>query len=234
MKVISLPVQLSNRHSLANLVVSIIVSARCPSDSVVRVSDCYSKDLWFESLLDPLFFFMDLFLTFLQVSSTAAIACIYLLQINTGCIEDEAQPQQDKIGAHDAFLWYFSSLSIAPDGPPLNLAVQSVNSTSLTLSWKLPSLPHQDGATLNYTLTCIPPAESGIPPVISVFTTSGAHTLNGLTPATLYSCSVFATNVYGNGPPVNISAMTEDGGMFILLCDFVMYLSIKPAYIATF
>ena len=101
----------------------------------------------------------------------------------------------------------------APTGPPLNLAVQSVNSTSLTLSWEPPSLAHQTGATLNYTLTCIPPAESSLPPVVSVFTTAGAHTLNGLTPATLYSCSVFATNVYGNSPPANISAMTEDGGM---------------------
>ena len=67
MKVISLPVQLSN-YSLANLVVSIILNARCPSDSVVRVSDCYSKGLWFESLLDPQLSFMDLFLTLILTS----------------------------------------------------------------------------------------------------------------------------------------------------------------------
>ena len=108
-----------------------------------------------------------------------------------------------------------SSLSSAPTGPPLSLAVQSVNSTSLTLSWEPPSLAHQTGAILNYTLTCIPPSESGLPPVTSVFTTSGAHTLNDLTPATLYSCSVFATNIYANSPPANISAVTEDGGMSI-------------------
>ena len=106
----------------------------------------------------------------------------------------------------------FPSYPSAPIGPPLSLAVQSVNSTSQTLSWEPPSLAHQDGATFNYTLTCIPPAEYSLPPVISVFTTSGAHTLNGLTPATLYSCSLFATNLYGNGQPANISAMTEDGG----------------------
>ena len=47
----------------------------------------------------------------------------------------------------------------------------------------------------------------------SVFTTSGAHTLNGLTPAPTYSCSVFATNM--SGPPATVSAMTEDGGMCI-------------------
>ena len=109
----------------------------------------------------------------------------------------------------------FLSYPSAPTGPPLNLAVQSVNSTSLTLSWEPPSLAHQNGATLNYTFTCIPPAESSLPPVISVFTTAGAHTLNGLAPATLYACSVFATNVYGNGPPAIISAMTEDGGMIV-------------------
>ena len=109
--------------------------------------------------------------------------------------------------------FYFPSYPSAPSSPPLNLAVQSVNSTSLTLSWEPPSLAHQTGAIFNYTLTCILPAESGLPPVISVFTTAGAHTLNGLTPATLYSCDVFATNVYGNGPPANISAVTEDGGM---------------------
>ena len=79
---------------------------------------------------------------------------------------------------------------------------------SLTLSWEPPSLAHQNGATLNYTLTCIPPAESGLPPMTFAFTTAGAHTLNGLTPATLYACSVFATNPYGNSPPANISAMT--------------------------
>ena len=66
---------------------------------------------------------------------------------------------------------------------------------SLTLSWEPPSLPHQNGAILNYTLTCIPPAESSLPPVVSVFMTSGAHILNGLTHATLYACSVFATNL---------------------------------------
>ena len=48
---------------------------------------------------------------------------------------------------------------------------------------------------------------------MSVFMTAGTHTLNGLTPATLYGCVVFATNLYGNSPPANISAMTEDGGM---------------------
>ena len=109
----------------------------------------------------------------------------------------------------------FLSFPSAPNGPPLNLAVQSVNSMSLTLSWEPPSLVNQNGAILNYTLTCIPPAESGLPPMTSVFTISGAHTLNGLAPATLYSCSVFATNIYGNGSPATVSAMTEDGGMCI-------------------
>ena len=48
---------------------------RGSSDSVVRVSDWYSEGLWFESLLDPGIFSVDLFLTFLQqVSSVAAIA----------------------------------------------------------------------------------------------------------------------------------------------------------------
>ena len=44
--------------------------------------------------------------------------------------------------------------------------------------------------------------------------TANIHTLNGLAPATPYSCSVFATNLYGSGPPANISAMTADGGMY--------------------
>lgn len=94
---------------------------------------------------------------------------------------------------------------------------------SLTLSWEQPSLAHQNGAILNYTLTCTPPAESGIPPMTSVFTTPGAHTLNGLTPATTYSCSVFATNIYGSGPPATVSAMTEDGGM----CINLVYIGFK-------
>ena len=111
----------------------------------------------------------------------------------------------------------------APNGPPLNVSVQSVNSTSLTLLWEPPSLAHQTGATLNYTLTCIPPAESGLPSVISVFTTAGAHTLNGLTPAALYACSVFATNLFGSSPPATVSAMTEDGGM-IVYCYCVILL----------
>ena len=109
----------------------------------------------------------------------------------------------------------FLSFPSAPTGPPLNLAVQSVNSISLTLLWEPPSLAHQNGAILNYTLTCIPPAESGIPPMTSVFTTAGARTRSGLAPAALYSCSVFATNIYGNGPPATVSVMTEDGGMCI-------------------
>ena len=72
----------------------------------------------------------------------------------------------------------------------------------------------------NYTLTCIPPAESGLPPMTSLFTTSGAHTLNGLAPATFYSCSVF-TNMYGNSPPATVSAMTEDGGMCISTISYL-------------
>ena len=49
--------------------------------------------------------------------------------------------------------------------------------------------------------------------MVSVFTTAGVYTLNGLTPATSYACSVFATNLYGNSLPANVSARTEDGGM---------------------
>lgn len=90
-----------------------------------------------------------------------------------------------------------------------------MNSTSLTLSLEPPSLAHQTGATLNYTLTCTPPAESGLSRMTSVFMTAGTHTLIGLTPATLHGCSVLATNHFGSSPPANISAVTEDGGMCI-------------------
>ena len=104
----------------------------------------------------------------------------------------------------------------APDSSPLNLAVQSANSTSLTLSWEPPSLANQTGATLNYTLTCIPPADSDLQPLISVFTTAGAHTLNGLMAATLYDCSVFAANLYGHSQPANVSAMTDGRSLVCL------------------
>ena len=124
-----------------------------------------------------------------------------------------------------ASLFFFS----APTGPPLNLAVQSINSTSLTLSWEPPSLTHQTAAPLNYTLTCTPPAESGLSPLVSVFMTAGTHTLNGLTPATLYSCAVSATNFYGDSPPANISAMTEGGGMCIVYKqkNYVIYIKLR-------
>ena len=98
---------------------------------------------------------------------------------------------------------------------------------SLTLSWEPPSLVHQNGAILNYTLTCIPPAQSGLPPMTSVFTTAGAHTLSGLAPATLYSCSVFATNLYGNGPLATVFAITEDGGMCMNSYHFLSRLAVK-------
>ena len=42
-----------------------------------------------------------------------------------------------------------------------------------------------------------------------MFTTAGAHTLNGLMAATLYDCSVFAANFYGHSQPANVSAMTD-------------------------
>ena len=72
------------------------------------------------------------------------------------------------------------------------------------------------GTDFLMTRICLPfPAESGLPPMTSMFTTAGAQTLNGLTPATRYACSVLATNLYGNSPPANISAMTEDGCMSI-------------------
>ena len=77
-----------------------------------------------------------------------------------------------------------------------------------------------------------PPAESGIPPMTSMFKTSGAHTLNGLTPATTYSCSVFATNIYGSAPPATVSAITEDGGMCIKL-PFLVYIGCKIITVTT-
>ena len=109
------------------------------------------------------------------------------------------------------FITVASPLTSVPTGPPLNLVIRSATSTSLTLSWESPSPVHQNGAIFNYTVTCVP--GSGLPPLVSVFTTAGTHTLNGLTPATSYACSVLATNLYGNSPPANVSALTEDGGM---------------------
>ena len=104
-------------------------------------------------------------------------------------------------------------MTSVPTGPPLNLVAQSFNSTSLMLSWEPPSPVQHSGAIFNYTLTCI--SELGLPPLVAVYMTAGTYTLNGLTPATVYACSVFATNLYGDSPPANVSAMTEDGGMCI-------------------
>ena len=48
-----------------------------------------------------------------------------------------------------------------------------------------------------------------------VFAAAGSYTLNGLSPATQYNCSVFASTSHGGGPTTTIEFTTPDDGTVI-------------------
>lgn len=85
--------------------------------------------------------------------------------------------------------------TLAPSGPPLNFAVDVVD-TSMAFSWSPPELMLQNGDIISYTVTCI-----GNTGTVSATTSGLEQTIDTFIPGAAFQCSVYATNDFGDGPP---------------------------------
>ncbi len=97
---------------------------------------------------------------------------------------------------------------IAPSAPPGNTDAEVSGPTSLTISWDPPPAGQQNGDVLSYMLSCSPAH------VTATYTTAGTWVVEGLQPATAYTCTIHAINANGNGPASTVTERTEDGGRY--------------------
>ncbi|XP_046857065.1 receptor-type tyrosine-protein phosphatase delta-like isoform X2 [Xenia sp. Carnegie-2017] len=84
-----------------------------------------------------------------------------------------------------------------PDGPPLNVTVAVVNSSSLSITWKPPDISKRNGKIINYTI-CITRWKNGTCSR-NFTTTNQSFIVNDLKPATTYYISVLASTIIGRG-----------------------------------
>lgn len=83
-----------------------------------------------------------------------------------------------------------------PSGSPSNLVSTDVTSTSFTLMWHPPSLQSHNGIIRHYTLRL----ENVVLKFIAVPSSSLSYSAVGLSPYTLYECSVAVRTINGTGP----------------------------------
>ena len=93
---------------------------------------------------------------------------------------------------------------MAPSSPQFFNAVS--DTTTVLFTWAIPLHPIM---VVNYTLTCVPLSE-GVDPLIMISTEAGSYTLGGFRPATVYNCSIVATNCIGSSAPSVINITTVD------------------------
>ena len=104
------------------------------------------------------------------------------------------------------FLYYS-----APTAPPDSFSISRINSRNVTLSWNLPNDDGRNGMILSYTATC----SNSESVLINTFTTVGlSTTVDGLSPYSFYSCSVFATTGGGDGPAATLNFTTASDGKY--------------------
>ena len=84
---------------------------------------------------------------------------------------------------------------MAPSSPQNFSAVSGT--TTVLFSWATPLHPR---ALANYTLTCVSLSEA-VDPLKMTYTEAENYNLGGFRPATMYNCSVVATNSIGNSAP---------------------------------
>ena len=101
--------------------------------------------------------------------------------------------------------------SPAPTGPPLNFTV-TPGARSMTFSWAPPNATQRNGMITGYSLSCTPQTAGG--DITMQYTQDGTFPLEGFTPATMYSCSIFASNSQGNGPVASMIIITLEDCKF--------------------
>ena len=108
---------------------------------------------------------------------------------------------------------------MAPSSPQYFSAVSDM--TTVLFSWATPLHPR---VVANYTLTCVPLSE-GIDPLIMTYTEAGSYTLGGFRPATVYNCSIVATNSIGSSAPSVINTTTVDQSKLSIVQNKQIYAS---------
>lgn len=99
---------------------------------------------------------------------------------------------------------------IVPSGPPLQLTVSNVQSTSFTLSWFPPEEEDRNGIIESYVIVCHV-INNGSSHTVSTSMTTLA--LSMLHPYYQYNCTVTAATTVGTGPHTEALIVTtlEDG-----------------------
>ena len=80
----------------------------------------------------------------------------------------------------------------------------------MNVSWGPPPLEAQNGIITAYILTCQP--EENVEALPATYPVAGNYLINGFTPASTYTCSVYATTAGGSGPQVTQDITLLDDG----------------------
>ena len=117
---------------------------------------------------------------------------------------------------------------LAPEGPPRDVDITVVSSTSLTVSWLIPEEEDHNGVISGY-LVEIGETDTGL--VIADVAVAGTeldHTFNVLTPYQEYFARVAARTSAGQGPfsdqeVARLPADSECTHVFALSCSMVLF-----------
>lgn len=97
--------------------------------------------------------------------------------------------------------YYFAfPLCLVPTGPPVDVELQSVTSSSAVISWGEPSLDQHNGILLGYSVTVMNIKDSIKLHVNATAIFISDVVLSPLKPFTSYNVSVAATTINGTGP----------------------------------
>ena len=99
---------------------------------------------------------------------------------------------------------------IVPGSPPVNLNINVVNSSTLSISWSQPLIPH--GIITKYTINCIGENNKNH----TVVTRTTMTLVSDLSPYTNYTCSVFGHTRVGIGPPIIEIGLTDEDSEYCL------------------
>ena len=118
---------------------------------------------------------------------------------------------------------YHTIISIAPSGPPTAILVSSLNSTSLSISWSPPLLPHTNGI-IQYYIVNVSVAESQAN--LQYETSSLSLTLNGLHPFYTHTVIVSAVTI-APGPFSNefVQKLPADGNILHVAMQIMLIFS---------
>lgn len=102
---------------------------------------------------------------------------------------------------------------LVPSGPPTDIGVTAITSTSALLSWNPPLTEHHNGILTSYTVQIFNGSTMEL--IISIETTNTTLNLSSLKPYTQYRCTVSASTSNGQGPISNYTSFqTQQDGMF--------------------